>query len=61
MDDQIRHVSDTALMVAACRAIETEHADALVRDPFAQRLAGFNLLKHGLRFSQTWLSLCINA
>ncbi|HUA61002.1 MAG TPA: class I SAM-dependent methyltransferase [Verrucomicrobiae bacterium] len=38
--DQIEHVSDTALMVAACRAIETRRADGLVRDPFAERLAG---------------------
>ena len=38
--DQIQHVSDTALMVASCRAIETARADGLVRDPFAERLAG---------------------
>ncbi len=38
--DQIQHVSDTALMVAACRAVETSRADGLVRDPFAERLAG---------------------
>src|SRR5262249_21924941 len=38
--DQIQHVSDTALMVAACRALETARADGLVRDPFAARLAG---------------------
>src|SRR6202142_4564519 len=38
--DRIQHVSDTALMVAACRAIETARADGLVRDPFAERLAG---------------------
>src|SRR5690348_14872368 len=37
---QIRHVSDTALMVAACRALETARPDGLVRDPFAARLAG---------------------
>lgn len=36
----IVHVSDTALMVAACRATETEEPDAFVRDPFAARLAG---------------------
>jgi methyltransferase (TIGR00027 family) len=36
----IRHVSDTALMVAAVRALETELEDAFVRDPFAARLAG---------------------
>ncbi len=34
------HVSDTALMVAACRALESEAPDAFVRDPFAARLAG---------------------
>jgi len=38
--DEITHVSDTALMVAACRALETELEDAFVRDPFAARLAG---------------------
>jgi len=38
--DQIQHVSDTALMVAACRALETARADGLVRDLFAERLAG---------------------
>lgn len=37
---EITHVSDTALMVAACRAHETEQEDAWVRDPFAARLAG---------------------
>jgi len=37
---EISHVSDTALMVAACRALETETADGFVHDPFAARLAG---------------------
>jgi methyltransferase (TIGR00027 family) len=37
---QIMHVSDTALMIAACRAHETELQDAFVKDPFAVRLAG---------------------
>jgi methyltransferase (TIGR00027 family) len=39
-ESSIEHVSDTALMVAACRALETERPDGLVRDPFAARLAG---------------------
>ena len=39
-DSEITHVSDTALMVAACRAAETELEDGFVRDPFAARLAG---------------------
>jgi len=38
--EEVQHVSDTALMVAACRALETARADGLVRDPFAERLAG---------------------
>jgi methyltransferase (TIGR00027 family) len=37
---EITHVSDTALMVAAARALEAESDDAFVRDPFAERLAG---------------------
>jgi len=40
INGQITHVSDTALMVAACRALETELPDAFARDPFAARLAG---------------------
>src|SRR5690349_12517154 len=39
-NSEITHVSDTALMVAACRAAETELQDGFVRDPFAARLAG---------------------
>jgi methyltransferase (TIGR00027 family) len=37
---EITHVSDTALMVAACRAHETALEDAFLCDPFAARLAG---------------------
>ena len=37
---RISHVSDTALMTAACRALETERPDGWVRDPLAARLAG---------------------
>jgi methyltransferase (TIGR00027 family) len=36
----ISNVSDTALMVAACRALETDSPDGFVCDPFAARLAG---------------------
>ncbi len=36
----INHVSDTALLVAGCRAIECEKRHALVKDTFAGRLAG---------------------
>jgi methyltransferase (TIGR00027 family) len=37
---EIAHVSDTALMTAACRALETERPDGLICDPFAAGLAG---------------------
>lgn len=36
----IQDVSDTALLVAAQRAIETDRRDALFRDPLAKKLAG---------------------
>ncbi len=36
----IRNVSDTARWVAIYRAIESERADALFRDPYARRLGG---------------------
>jgi methyltransferase (TIGR00027 family) len=39
-DHDIAHVSDTALMTAACRALETARPDGFVMDPFAERLAG---------------------
>ena len=40
IEGEITRVSDTALIVAACRAHETALEDAFVRDPFAARLAG---------------------
>lgn len=36
----IRNISDTALWVALYRALESERADALFRDPYARELAG---------------------
>jgi len=36
----IRNVSDTALWVAAYRALESERPDALFHDPYARELAG---------------------
>jgi methyltransferase (TIGR00027 family) len=36
----IQNVGDTAFMVAAYRAVESERSDALFRDPLADRLAG---------------------
>src|SRR5258708_35658248 len=41
VNHEISHVSDTALMVAAARAMETARpCYGLVHDPFAERLAG---------------------
>lgn len=40
MGTRIEHVSDTALLVAASRALESQRPDGLIRDPFAARLAG---------------------
>jgi len=37
---QLANISDTARWVAMYRAMETERADAIFRDPFARRLAG---------------------
>ena len=36
----IRNISDTAAWVAVYRAMESDRADAVFRDPFARRLAG---------------------
>lgn len=38
--NRVEHVSETALMAAACRAIETHGPESLICDPFADRLAG---------------------
>jgi methyltransferase (TIGR00027 family) len=45
----VRGVSDTARWVAYFRAKETQRADALFRDPFAERLAG----EHGFHLANT--------
>lgn len=39
-DGGIRHVADTAFLIAQCRAVESARPDALFRDPLAARLAG---------------------
>jgi methyltransferase (TIGR00027 family) len=39
-DNPIRNVSDTALWVATYRAMESERADSIFRDPYARRLGG---------------------
>jgi O-methyltransferase involved in polyketide biosynthesis len=37
---EVAHVSDTALMTAARRAMETARPGGLIRGPFAAQLAG---------------------
>ena len=40
MSGEIEHVSDTAFWVASFRALESERADAVFRDPLARKLVG---------------------
>jgi methyltransferase (TIGR00027 family) len=39
-NERVQHVSDTALIVTAVRAIETGRRGGWIHDPFAERLAG---------------------
>ncbi|HEX4683206.1 MAG TPA: class I SAM-dependent methyltransferase [Gemmatimonadaceae bacterium] len=54
---QIEHISDTARWVAVYRAMETSRADAIFRDPYAERLAGekghaiVEAMPHGRRYA----------
>jgi methyltransferase (TIGR00027 family) len=48
VEDGLRNISDTAHWVAVYRALESERADAMFRDPFARRLAG----ERGVRIAQ---------
>jgi methyltransferase (TIGR00027 family) len=63
--EKIEHVSDTALMVAAFRAIENDREDGLMRDPLAAALAGEKgmAIAHGssARSASTmeWMSVAI--
>jgi methyltransferase (TIGR00027 family) len=58
----VRSVADTALWVAYFRALETRRADALFRDPFAERLAGergfeiANTLRDGNKQEWVWVA-----
>lgn len=40
MDQEIHHVSDTAMWIAAYRALESERSDAVFKDALARKLAG---------------------
>jgi methyltransferase (TIGR00027 family) len=58
--EKIEHVTDTALVVAAYRAMETTHADAVVHDPLAAALAGEKGIALAGRSSQPeWLSFAV--
>jgi methyltransferase (TIGR00027 family) len=48
-DDHIQHESETALLTAAWRAMESRRSDALFHDPLAAGLAG----ERGLRIART--------
>jgi methyltransferase (TIGR00027 family) len=56
-DNPIRNVSDTALWVAIYRAMESERADSIFRDPYARRLGGergqaiVDTMPHGMSMS----------
>lgn len=47
--EQIQHVTDTALLAAGWRAMESSRSDALFQDPLAAGLAG----ERGLRIART--------
>lgn len=58
----VRNISDTARWVAYFRAQETHRADALFRDPYAERLAGergfhiANTLPEGNKHEWAWVA-----
>lgn len=58
----IRNISDTALWAAAFRALESERADAVFRDPLARMLAGDRGMKavrempSGTKHSWAWVT-----
>ena len=59
-ETRVEHVSDTALITAVGRALETARADGIVRDPFAEKLAGGRgaALAHILA-SQEWMGIAV--
>ncbi len=50
MEPEIRNVSDTALLAAMHRAVETERPGGIFRDPYARRLA----VERGERLYREW-------
>ena len=60
MDAEIRHVSDTALMVAAARALESARPNGLINDPYAARLAGERGMAIVSAREQDWMRIGIS-
>ena len=61
MDAEIHHVSDTALMVAAARALETAQPNGLINDPYAAKLAGERGMAMVNARGQEWMRIGISA
>ncbi len=59
-ETRVEHVSDTSLITAAGRALETARADGVVRDPLAEKLAGSRgaALAHNL-YSPEWMGIAV--
>jgi methyltransferase (TIGR00027 family) len=59
-ETRVERVSDTALITAVGRALETARADGVVRDPLAEKLAGTRgaALAHALT-SQEWMGIAV--
>ena len=59
-ETRVEHASDTCLITAAGRALETSRADGVIRDPFARRLAGTRgaALAHNLP-SPEWMGIFV--
>ena len=57
MSKEIRDVSDTALMVAGARALESARPNGLINDPYAARLAGERGLAIVSAVGQDWMGI----
>ena len=59
-ETRVEHVSDTSLITAAGRALETARADGIVRDPLAEKLAGARglALAHTV-YSPEWMGIVV--
>lgn len=60
MDDNIHHVSDTALMVAAARALESARPGGLIHDPFAAKLAGDRGMAMVTAHGREWMRMAMS-